>query len=109
MCPTAAVTAPAEEPTTQCSGSEWRETAMRVASQLVMFFKRPGGQMQFTSKGEAVPAGRAALQELQRWVGANPALDHSVANLAKRIELNPRHFARLFRREVGITPATWVE
>jgi transcriptional regulator GlxA family with amidase domain len=86
-----------------------RETAMKVASQLVMFFKRPGGQMQFTRKGEAVPAGRAALQELQRWVAANPGLDHSVANLAERMELSPRHFARLFRAEVGITPATWVE
>ncbi len=85
------------------------EIAMRVASQLVMFFKRPGGQMQFSRKGEAVPAGRAALQELQRWVAANPALDHSVASLARRMELSPRHFARLFRSEVGITPATWVE
>jgi transcriptional regulator GlxA family with amidase domain len=85
------------------------EIAMKVASQLVMFFKRPGGQMQFSRKGEAVPAGRAALQELQRWVAANPALDHSVTSLAKRMELSPRHFARLFRNEVGITPATWVE
>lgn len=86
-----------------------RETAMKVASQLVMFFKRPGGQMQFTRKGEAVPAGRAALQELQRWVAANPGLDHSVASLAERMDVSPRHFARLFRAEVGITPATWVE
>jgi transcriptional regulator GlxA family with amidase domain len=85
------------------------EIAMRVAGQLVMFFKRPGGQMQFSRKGEAVPAGRAALQELQRWVAANPALDHSVVSLAKRMDLSPRHFARLFRSEVGITPATWVE
>lgn len=86
-----------------------REIAMKVASQLVMFFKRPGGQMQFTRKGEAVPAGRGALQELQRWVAANPGLDHSVASLAARIDISPRHFARLFRAEVGITPATWVE
>ena len=86
-----------------------REIAKRVASQLVMFFKRPGGQMQFSRKGEAVPSGRAALQELQRWVAANPALEHSVADMAKRMELSPRHFARLFRSEVGITPATWVE
>lgn len=63
----------------------------------------------FRHEGEAVPAGRAALQELQRWVAANPPLDHSVVNLAKRMELSPRHFARLFRREAGITPATWVE
>jgi transcriptional regulator GlxA family with amidase domain len=86
-----------------------REIALRVASQLVMFFKRPGGQMQFSRKGEAAPAGRAALQELQRWVAANPALDHSVASLGKRLGLSPRHFARLFRREVGVTPAAWVE
>jgi transcriptional regulator GlxA family with amidase domain len=86
-----------------------RDIAMRVASQLVMFFKRPGGQMQFSRKGEAVPAGRAALQELQRWVAANPALDHCVANLAKRTDLSPRHFARLFRSEVGTTPASFVE
>jgi len=86
-----------------------REIAMKVAAQLVMFFKRPGGQMQFTRKGETVPAGRAALQELQRWVAANPGLDHSVASLAARMDISPRHFARLFRAEVGITPATWVE
>jgi transcriptional regulator GlxA family with amidase domain len=86
-----------------------RMIAMRVASQLVMFFKRPGGQMQFSRRGEAVPAGRAALQELQRWVAANPALDHSIAALAGRLDLSPRHFARLFRKEVGITPASWVE
>jgi transcriptional regulator GlxA family with amidase domain len=86
-----------------------RDVAMRVAGQLVMFFKRPGGQMQFSRKGEAAPAGRSALQEVQRWVAANPAADHSVAALAQRMELSPRHFARLFRDEVGTTPAAWVE
>jgi transcriptional regulator GlxA family with amidase domain len=86
-----------------------RDIAMKVAAQLVMFFKRPGGQMQFSRKGEAAPAGRSALQEVQRWVAASPAADHSVASLAKRMELSPRHFARLFRSEVGITPAAWVE
>ena len=86
-----------------------REVAMRVAGQLVMFFKRPGGQMQFSRKGEAPPTGRSALQELQRWVAAHPALDHRVPELAKRLALSPRHFARLFRREVGLTPAAWIE
>jgi transcriptional regulator GlxA family with amidase domain len=86
-----------------------RDVAMKVAAQLVMFFKRPGGQMQFSRKGEAAPAGRSALQEVQRWVAASPAADHSVGSLAKRMELSPRHFARLFRSEVGITPAAWVK
>lgn len=86
-----------------------RDIALKVAAQLVMFFKRPGGQMQFSRKGEAAPTGRSALQEVQRWVASNPAADHSVANLAKRMDLSPRHFARLFRSEVGLTPAAWVE
>ncbi|HEX2840475.1 GlxA family transcriptional regulator [Hyphomicrobium sp.] len=86
-----------------------RDIAMRVASQLVMFFKRPGGQLQFSRKGEAGPVGRSALQEVQRWVAANPSLDHSVAKLAKRVNVSPRHFSRMFRAEVGMTPAAWVE
>lgn len=86
-----------------------REIAMQVASQLVMFFKRPGGQLQFSRKGETRPAGRSALQEVQRWVAANPALAHRVPELAERVGLSPRHFARLFQAEVGVTPAAWVE
>lgn len=86
-----------------------REVAMKVAAQLVMFFKRPGGQMQFSRKGEAAPVGRSALQEVQRWIAANPAEDLSVANLARRTGLSSRHFARLFQEEVGIAPAAWVK
>jgi len=86
-----------------------REIAMKVAGQLVMFFKRPGGQLQFSRKGEAEPGGRSALQEAQRFVAANPAADHSVPKLAERTGLSPRHFARIFQQEVGTTPGAWVE
>jgi transcriptional regulator GlxA family with amidase domain len=86
-----------------------RDLAMRVAAQLVMFFRRPGGQLQFSRRGEAVPVGRSALQEVQRWVAAEPAAEHSVSCLAQRVGMSARHFSRLFRREVGMTPARWVE
>ncbi|MFP6562250.1 GlxA family transcriptional regulator [Paraburkholderia sp. B3] len=86
-----------------------REIAMRVASQLVMFFKRPGGQLQFSRGGAAQPSGRSALQEVQRWVAAHPEEPHRVPDLAARVGLSPRHFARLFQSEVGMTPAAWVE
>jgi transcriptional regulator GlxA family with amidase domain len=86
-----------------------RDIAKRVAAQLVMFFKRPGGQLQFSRKGETRPMGRSVLQEVQRWVAANPDLEHSIASMAKHAGLSARHFARLFHTEVGITPAMWVE
>lgn len=84
------------------------EIARQVAAQLVMFFKR-GGQMQFSRRGVSAPAGRSALQEVQRWVAAHPAEDHGVERLAARAGMSPRHFARLFRAETGLTPAAYVE
>lgn len=86
-----------------------REIAKQVAAQLVMFFRRPGGQLQFSRRGEANPSGRSILQEIQRWITANPAEDAGLAALAARAGLSPRHFARLFKAEIGQTPASWVE
>jgi transcriptional regulator GlxA family with amidase domain len=86
-----------------------REIAKKVASKLVMFFRRPGGQLQFSRRGEANPSGRSALQEVQRWVMANPAEDASTAALAARAGLSPRHFVRLFQQELGTSPAAWVQ
>lgn len=86
-----------------------RELAAQVAAQLVMFFKRPGGQSQFSRHGQAQAQGRGALQGVQRWVAANPALPFTVEALAEHAGLSPRHFARVFHAEVGLTPAAWVE
>lgn len=85
------------------------EVARAVASQLVMYFRRSGGQLQYSRDQQIAPMGRSALQEVQRWVMAHPDAEHSVADLAARAGLSPRHFARLFRIEVGNTPSAWVE
>jgi transcriptional regulator GlxA family with amidase domain len=86
-----------------------REVAKRIASQLVMFFKRPGGQLQFSRRGEVNPAGRSSLQEVQRWILANLSADLGAQALAARAGLSARHFVRLFQGEIGVTPADWVE
>lgn len=85
------------------------EIARRVAAHLVMFFKRGGGQMQFSRRGVSAPVGRSALQAVQRWVAAHPAEDHGIDRLAERAGMSSRHFARLFRAESGLTPAAYVE
>jgi transcriptional regulator GlxA family with amidase domain len=86
-----------------------REVALRVARQLVMYVQRPGGQAQFSAQlGSQAPA-RDPLADLQAWIAEHPAEDHAVDRLAYRVAMSPRHFARVFRAEVGCTPATYVE
>lgn len=84
-----------------------REIAVKVAAQLVMLFKRPGGQKQFSRGGQAAPEGRSALQEVQRWALAHPAEARNIDRLARRMHLSTRHFARLFQKETGVTPGDW--
>lgn len=85
------------------------EVALAVARQLVVFFKRPGGQSQFSSALSAQQAARPALRELQAWIAGHLDEDLSVPVLAQRASMSERSFARAFRREVGQTPAAYVE
>jgi transcriptional regulator GlxA family with amidase domain len=86
-----------------------RDVALRVARQLVMYVQRPGGQAQFSAQLAAQAAQRNPLRELQDWIAEHPEDDHSVVRLAARVAMSPRHFARVFRAEVGCTPALYVE
>jgi len=86
-----------------------QDVARAVARQLVMYVQRPGGQAQFSAQLGAQRAARDPLRELQSWIGEHPAGDHSVERLATRVAMSPRHFARVFRAEVGCTPAAYVE
>jgi transcriptional regulator GlxA family with amidase domain len=83
--------------------------ALAVARQLVMYLKRPGGQSQFSVPLWHAPAERRDIDELRSWICANPAADLSAAALAERLCLSERHFSRVFRKETGATPGTFVE
>ncbi len=86
-----------------------RELALSVAQRLVIFLKRPGGQSQFSAQLQAQIADRRPLRDLQSYIGDHPDADLSVEALAKRVAMSPRNFARVFTREVGTTPARFVE
>jgi len=86
-----------------------RDLALAVSRWLVMFVQRPGGQSQFSSQLAAQVADRAPLRELQGWIADHPDADCSVGALASRVAMSPRHFARVFRAEIGVTPASYVE
>ena len=86
------------------------DVALAVARQLVVFFKRPaGGQSQFSSALSAQQAACPALRELQAWIAGHLDADLSIAALAEHAMLSERSFARAFHREVGQTPANYVE
>ncbi len=85
------------------------EVALAVARQLVVFLKRPGGQSQFSSELAAQSVAPGPLKGLPEWIVANLRGDLSVEGLAARAAMSPRHFARVFRSETGVTPAKFVE
>jgi len=109
VCTSAGVTAGMDLALALVEEDLGREVAVNVARELVMFFKRPGGQLPFSRHGQAEVSGRSALQESQRWVAAHLRADLSVVALAHRAGVSPRHFARMFRSELGVTPADYVE
>ena len=85
------------------------DAAMRIARHLVMFVRRPGGQSQFSAALDLQAAERRPIRDLQAWIAGHPACDLSVEALAARVHMSPRNFARVFRDEVGQTPARFVE
>jgi transcriptional regulator GlxA family with amidase domain len=86
-----------------------RDLALAVARWLVMFLRRPGGQSQFSVQLRAQVAERRGLRDLQAWIAEHLGDDLSVPALARRARMSPRNFARAFRREIGATPAAYVE
>ena len=78
--------------------------ARKVARQLVVYYRRPGGQSQFST-----------LLELERADGRFAGLlDHVRSNLRERLSvedlaakafMSPRNFARVFQSETGTSPA----
>ena len=86
-----------------------REIALLTARHLVLFVQRSGGQAQFSAQLGAQLAERDPLRELQISIAEHPDGDYRVERLASRVAMSPRHFARVFRAEVGTTPAAFVQ
>lgn len=86
-----------------------RELALEVARYLVLFVRRPGNQAQWSNQLRAQTPERQRLRELLSFILDNLDQDLSVAVLAERAVMSPRHFARVFSQEMGSTPAAYVE
>jgi transcriptional regulator GlxA family with amidase domain len=84
------------------------ETARAVARRLVVPYRRPGGQSQFSAMSQMEPESDRIR------IALNFAREHlaealPVERLADAARLSLRQFGRAFRRETGETPAKAVE
>ncbi|MGX4694628.1 GlxA family transcriptional regulator [Streptomyces sp. JNUCC 63] len=82
--------------------------ALQVAKFLVLYFKRPGGQAQFSMALDAQLTDQEPIRAVQDWIQENLHRALPVSELADRASMSPRHFARVFRRAVGTTPGQYV-
>ena len=82
--------------------------AKRAAQQLVVYYRRPGGQSQFSALLEADRPG-SRFSPVLGWARERLGERLSVERLADHAAMSPRHFARAFTAETGTTPAKAIE
>ncbi len=85
------------------------DVALAVARQLVVFMRRPGGQSQFSAQLASQAAERDWMRDLQSFIVEHPDADLSVGALARQCHMSERHLSRQFTRELGCSPAAYVE
>ena len=86
-----------------------RALALWVARRLVVFLKRPGGQSQFSAALTAQSATTGPIDRIRMHILENPRADLGLEALAQVARVSPRHLSRLFRAELGMNPAAYVE
>jgi transcriptional regulator GlxA family with amidase domain len=82
--------------------------ARQVAQQLVVYYRRPGGQSQFSALLE-MESTDGRFTRLLEHIRSNLQQRLEVADLAELAHMSPRHFSRLFQVEFGMGPAKAVE
>jgi transcriptional regulator GlxA family with amidase domain len=83
--------------------------ALEVARELVLYLRRPGGQSQFSAALALQSSEKEPFRELGAWVLEHLNRNLSVEELARHVGMSSRNFARLFRQEMSMTPAKFVE
>jgi len=85
------------------------DTAQTIAQWLVMFLRRPGGQSQFSAPVWEPPTTEGGVRTVVDAVHASPGDDHTVPSMAALAAMSPRNFTRVFTRDLGVSPARFVE
>ena len=82
--------------------------ARATARELVVYYRRPGGQSQFSELSE-LEGGTDRIARVLGEVRAKLGQPLSVERMAEMAGMSPRQFSRVFQAETGCTPAKAVE
>jgi AraC family transcriptional activator FtrA len=85
------------------------EVANHVARRLVVPPHRDGGQAQYLPEPVRPVGVEAPLAAVLDWAREHLDRPLPVAHMARRANMSGRTFARRFRREIGTSPAHWVQ
>ncbi|KJS63717.1 GlxA family transcriptional regulator [Streptomyces rubellomurinus] len=85
------------------------ELALAAAREMVLYLRRPGNQSQFSVPLWSAQPASDPVRTAVRAVQDEPGARHTVASLADRAGLSPRHLQRRFTAELGMGPAAYVE
>ena len=83
--------------------------ALAIARELVVYFKRPGGQSQYSEPLRFQSTAVDRFSDLSAWIPSHLQERLTVDQLAMRMNMSPRHFTRRFAAEFGMTPGNYVE
>jgi transcriptional regulator GlxA family with amidase domain len=86
-----------------------RKLAMDVAKMLVVYFRRPGNQHQFSTSLSLQASTDTDFSDLLTWAAGHLKENLSVEVLANRSGMSMRSFTRKFRAAVGSPPAAAIE
>jgi transcriptional regulator GlxA family with amidase domain len=86
-----------------------RNAAATVARRLVVYLRRSGGQGQFSTLLAAQSVNDEPIRNLLEWLPDHLTDDLSIPVMSAHTHLSERQFSRLFKTEVGTTPAEYVE
>ena len=82
--------------------------ALHIARWLVLYLRRPGNQIQFNTYLECKNIGNPTMRKVCEWILEHIKEEITVETLAEYALMSPRNFARVFARELQITPAKFI-
>lgn len=86
-----------------------RAFSLEIAKQMVLYLKRQGSQSQYSTILTHQNTDYQPIQTICEWISKHLNEAITVEYLADKASMSPRNFARVFAREMKITPAKYID